>query len=407
MRMKYFGFILLIWVPGGLHAQSDAEPCSAPKLNGGYFVPEHETYSHGTKLQYACNTGHKPAVEGWWATSTCHRGEWFHKPQCIDENACILPTIVNGKYEVPQEGWFKNGRRIFVTCDKRYELKDKAATAQCKNGTWSSLPICQKTRDTCSEPPKIPHAVVIRQQYQELFAADSQVEYRCEKGYTMEEAQRNPIICMGGNWTNGPNCTSRPVTGQGGSAEVGTPGSDTTSAGGGTQSGGSRPGTGQGGSADVGTRGRDTTSAGGGVGRGSSTTSDVRLTTTTIDNCVSEPVILHGEVVYRDEMQLKYACVSFYTLVGEATVVCYNDGNWSQFPTCKEAFCVMKPRAYTHGLTTHGPEYINEGHGKHIPCIWAYYSVVVHCANGVLSYTNCCSSYDHNRGLCPIIGTTS
>lgn len=64
-------------------AQSAAQPCPAPKLVGGYFVHEQETYSHEDHLIYACDNGYKPAVEGWWATSTCHNGTWSHTPQCM------------------------------------------------------------------------------------------------------------------------------------------------------------------------------------------------------------------------------------------------------------------------------------------------------------------------------------
>lgn len=78
-----------------ISAQSAAQPCRAPRLVGGYFVPVQETYSHGTKLAYACENGQKLTVEGWWATSTCQKGTWSHKPQCIGKCFVnISPGIV-------------------------------------------------------------------------------------------------------------------------------------------------------------------------------------------------------------------------------------------------------------------------------------------------------------------------
>lgn len=59
------------------------QTCSAPSLDGGYFVPVQEIYSHGTNLSYSCDNGLKPAAEGWWATSTCENATWTPKPQCI------------------------------------------------------------------------------------------------------------------------------------------------------------------------------------------------------------------------------------------------------------------------------------------------------------------------------------
>ncbi|KAL3987868.1 ficolin [Sarotherodon galilaeus] len=54
MCIKYFAFALL-WFPGG--SQSTTQACDAPTLDGGFFAPKQETYSHGTKLSYTCNEG--------------------------------------------------------------------------------------------------------------------------------------------------------------------------------------------------------------------------------------------------------------------------------------------------------------------------------------------------------------
>lgn len=55
--------------------------CSPPALTNGYFVPQQD----GRTLTYSCETGFKPVVEGWWATSTCQKGEWTHTPRCVGE----------------------------------------------------------------------------------------------------------------------------------------------------------------------------------------------------------------------------------------------------------------------------------------------------------------------------------
>lgn len=80
-------FLCLIWafVYRCVSAQSAKKLCAAPRLPDGYFVPEQATYTHETKLTYACEKGYKPAVEGWWATSTCQSGTWSPKPQCISK----------------------------------------------------------------------------------------------------------------------------------------------------------------------------------------------------------------------------------------------------------------------------------------------------------------------------------
>lgn len=112
MDIPYFVLALLIFLPVGLDgkmnilicnhlnplkaqslsanlafflclAQVAAESCGAPSLSGGFFLPNTDIYSIGSNLSYGCDEGHKPAVKGWWATSTCQNGEWSPKPQCI------------------------------------------------------------------------------------------------------------------------------------------------------------------------------------------------------------------------------------------------------------------------------------------------------------------------------------
>lgn len=59
----------------------------------------------------------------------------------------------------------------------------------------------------CGEPPQIPHAV-IRQGYQDLFAAYTELQYECEEGYSVEGADTKASInCIDGNWKDGPVCS--------------------------------------------------------------------------------------------------------------------------------------------------------------------------------------------------------
>ncbi|XP_040911107.1 complement factor H-like [Toxotes jaculatrix] len=287
MCIRCFGFVLLIWFPGVLHAQSATQSCSAPRLDGGFFAPKQDTYTHETRLAYTCNEGRKPVVRGWWATIKCENGIWSHQPQCIDETACIPPTIPNANYIKNSKGWYEDGHTLRITCNKGYEHKDGVTTASCINGKWPSVPICEKDLFLCSEPPKLPHAIIINQGYQEVFAADTEAQYECEDGYTAEGAHtKKSIFCINGNWTEGPTCRSSTSSGSGPSF-------------------------------------------------------------ITIDNCGTYPTVPNGVVVQEDRMYLKYECNSFYTQVGLDTVVCQSDGTWSQAPVCKE----ILPSNFTKGMT--------------------------------------------------------
>lgn len=153
----------------------------------------------------------------------------------LDEGACLPPEITNANIPPSKQGWYPNGKKIRVTCVEGYTHQNFLATAQCGNGSWSSVPVCtSKFRrvemllsvnlspchrrkcpspterlGACDEPPRIPHAVVINRGHQEVFAEDSQVQYQCKEGYVMEGESGNQksIFCIGGKWTDVPTCS--------------------------------------------------------------------------------------------------------------------------------------------------------------------------------------------------------
>ncbi|XP_028283400.1 complement factor H-like [Parambassis ranga] len=203
MCLRCLGLVLLVWFPGVLHVQSAALPCDAPILNGGFCVPEQKTYPDGTTLTYTCDSGLKPAVEGWWATSTCHDGEWSHEPQCINETSCIPPTTPNVNPTPPSKRWYEDGSRINLICDSGYEINPaKAREAVCKNGVWSSVPVCEISHNSCVEPLMIPNAVLLHK-YQEVFSHGTELQYQCN-----EDKQTHHIQCSSGTWVNGKKCST-------------------------------------------------------------------------------------------------------------------------------------------------------------------------------------------------------
>ncbi|XP_041659530.1 complement factor H-related protein 1-like [Cheilinus undulatus] len=362
MRMRYLVFFLLIGLPGALHAQRAAQPCSAPSLDGGYFVPEQESYSHESEISYTCDSGRKLVVEGWWATSTCQDGAWSRKPRCIDEKACLSLKIPNGKYNKRRTGWYHDRSTIRVTCEDGYELKNRRATAICLNGAWSSVPVCEISIDSCGVPPKIPHAVIIGQRYQKVFPADSELQYECQVGYTVENAgSKKSIICMAGNWNECPTCSKQttPDAGHGGPEEAKSSRGHSTSPGSGTRTGSG------------------------------------------VDQCGVAPVIQNDILVQEHRMHLKYQCNAFYTLEGPDTVTCYSDQTWSELPQCKEAFCVLDLSLYrVYGLQQTGKLLVKEGNTKVVSCVRPYHESHFTCKNRRITYTYCCSQHDHNYGYC-------
>ncbi|XP_034558824.1 complement factor H-like [Notolabrus celidotus] len=365
MCMRCLRCVLLVCFSGLLYAQNVEQHCPAPSLDGGYFLPKQDTYYNESTIIYACENRLKPAVEGWWSTSACQNGKWIPEPQCIDEKACVPLTVTNAKNTENSNSWFKEGEKIRITCMEGYELKNWDATAVCLNGTWSSVPICERSNQSCSEPPIIPHAVIVGQTYQELFALDSKVNYECEDGYAVEGAEsEKTIVCINGGWTAGPTCIRK-----------------------------TRPGTGHGqGGATGGRHEGDTTFAG------------RAPRPVAIRNCGRYPLVPNGEVFGYTDWFLKYSCNSFYKLEGQKTVMCYSDGSWSRAPTCKVAFCSVDTDQYPE-LVDVGLQYLKDGEKVEFECVkkshwWFDHYSVAKCTDGILMQKKCCNRIQLNTRTC-------
>ncbi|XP_039878233.1 complement factor H-related protein 1-like isoform X6 [Simochromis diagramma] len=339
MCVRTLGFVLVLF-PGLLQAQG----CDPPRLVHGNFLPRQETYSDRTTITYSCDNEYKPVVEGWWATSTCERGKWSHEPQCIDESACFGPTIPNGKYPENSNGWYEDGSTLTITCDGGFEHQNQINTTTCGNGKWSSAPVCERSMSACSAPPKIPHAVIINQRYQQVFAAGSEVQYECEDGYT---AHTKKSVCIQGYWTAVPTCTSSSTS--------------------------------------------------------DSNNRDNSLIPINIQSCGARPYIENAVIVEEGPMHLKYQCNRYYKLAGPEAVSCYSDAHWSKLPTCEEAFCVVDPARYArYGLVKTSPEYMREGETKPFPCTTKDYYINVRCTNRRIFLSTCCPTADIFYEVCRV-----
>uniref|UniRef100_A0A667Z4J1 Sushi domain-containing protein n=1 Tax=Myripristis murdjan TaxID=586833 RepID=A0A667Z4J1_9TELE len=346
MCCRCLGFVLLIWLPGLLPVQSQEESCWAPRLDGGYVVPAQQSYTHGSSITYACDNGRKPAVESWWATSSCQNGEWQPAPQCIDEKSCLPPVIHNAQYTENPHGWYSDSEKIRITCNSGYEFKNQDTTAVCKNGTWTSVPTCDKSNKACDAPPKIPHAVIINQEYHDLFPEDSIVTYQCEDGFTVGgDATEQLLYCIVGNWTQTQPCS------------------------------------------------KWTTYKDGWIG---GTLTELRVSTLLTANCgppgteSDVPVCNHETEIW----SLTYECSDFYKLEGPAQVMCYSSGSWSELPTCKVNFCTVDTADYADLLQLGQLKYIKERETQNLDCrAQDYWSrqlrAVFSCRNGRISRTEC------------------
>ncbi|XP_061588885.1 complement factor H-related protein 1-like [Cololabis saira] len=346
MQIKFYHVALLVWLAGVLDAQRPRASCGPPSLNKGYFLPVKKSYGHETTITYACENRHKPVAEGWWTTSKCLNGKWSPEPQCIEDTACLSPTIRNAKYTKTSDGLYKEGNVIDITCNQGYTHRDHDVTAECIHGKWSSVPTCEKSVDACIFPPKVPNAVIMHQ-YKEVFPDGSKVEYRCKTGYTTEQREISKSIqCSRGTWDEAPTCSS-------------------------------------------------STSS-------SLDEEDTRPSFTSIHRCGKFPVVENSVAEPQGQRSLKYKCVNLYELQGPETVVCHSNRKWSDLPTCRENFCSVDTNADPE-LKNTGVAFLANGETMWLACEdkWKFENFALfQCKDLQPILSRCCNSFQITTGIC-------
>ncbi|CAG5896999.1 unnamed protein product [Menidia menidia] len=65
-----------------------------------------------------------------------------------------------------------------------------------------------ESNSACTEPPSCPQALIIKQEYREVFPENTEIQYKCKDGYVTEEGvHMKSIFCRDGSWSEGPNCS--------------------------------------------------------------------------------------------------------------------------------------------------------------------------------------------------------
>ncbi|XP_034145728.1 complement factor H [Esox lucius] len=326
-------FVLLVSLHGTVHAQG-VTSCRKPKLDEGYFNSEENVYNEGTTLYYGCNKGRKPVAEGWWGITVCKNSQWTPEPQCIDESDCVAPDNPNAKVRKPsEEGWYKNGRSVNFECDEFYETK--RTNAKCENGIWEDLPVCEKRKDLCGEPPQVKNAV-ITQEYRDTFLDSSSVQYKCQDSYNLNIT--DPTICISGIWSGIPKCiqvqepssAEKTDTGEEAQRPTGRPepsGSGPFVPGEEAQRPIGRPEPSGSGPFVPGKEAQRPT------GRPEPSGSGPFLP---VEKCGEKPVVDNGDYISdNNRMALTYKCKMHYELEGPEQVMCHSNGVWSETPVCK------------------------------------------------------------------------
>uniref|UniRef100_A0A3P8XY12 Sushi domain-containing protein n=1 Tax=Esox lucius TaxID=8010 RepID=A0A3P8XY12_ESOLU len=142
-----------------------------PKTNG-FLVRE---IASSSTFYYSCNENFIPSTGG--------------------KLHCQIPDIPNSK-AVSQND-------MKITCNHGYILVG-TNTIKCTNGEWETpLPECKLDPASCGPPPRADNAIV-KILCQKIFMEESRVNYECRKTFVMDGP--NEITCKNGIWTTPPIC---------------------------------------------------------------------------------------------------------------------------------------------------------------------------------------------------------
>ncbi|XP_076814212.1 sushi, von Willebrand factor type A, EGF and pentraxin domain-containing protein 1-like isoform X2 [Clavelina lepadiformis] len=196
------------------------EPCFPPDdiSNAYYVLMGADDFVFGSHVEYNCNEGYNPLGEN---RLDCQSdGMWNNPDDPFKCNPvpCSLPEeLQNGKIErqgtIPDDNSYTFGHSIAYICLPGFDLVG-TPTSDCQStGTWSAqTPMCEPVH--CGMPPEVDNAAVELQRgpYKDGPHFKSQVIYKCDEGYRLEEAQIGTRLCESeAEWTgNAPVCERVP-----------------------------------------------------------------------------------------------------------------------------------------------------------------------------------------------------
>uniref|UniRef100_A0A3B4A3Z9 Sushi domain-containing protein n=1 Tax=Periophthalmus magnuspinnatus TaxID=409849 RepID=A0A3B4A3Z9_9GOBI len=212
--------------------------------------------------------------------SVCHFCRFCRKAgmtlrSSSENTACFDPKIDNGIYE--KATVYLNNTTLRIKCKPGYADKKSHAVAQCENGQWKKLPVCDNT--SCGPPPRIPNSVIINKEYSDIFPVETEVFYKCQTGFELH-MDTNNSVCSHGQWYP-PPFTSKSILSQ------------------------------------------------------------HLVMSCPVNRCGHIPQINFGSLTIDEgQMFVSYQCDQWFKLKGNSIVRCFN-GQWTQPPTCEGIHLVV------------------------------------------------------------------
>nr|XP_038039006.1 complement factor H isoform X1 [Anas platyrhynchos] len=175
--------------------------CSVTHLENGYFRYNHDTYTEGERIQYACNPDYRTESAG--GEVTCTKNGWSPFPRCIRKKTCQSIVLDNASFPSTR-GTFALQAKVTYTCHDGFvtpEGKDRGET-RCQENGWTPTPKCIKS---CEKPD-----VHILDDHvdKSVFLPGDTIAYSCPEGFqTADNMATGTTSCeINGEWKPAPRC---------------------------------------------------------------------------------------------------------------------------------------------------------------------------------------------------------
>ncbi|MCJ8729447.1 hypothetical protein PDJAM_G00106490 [Pangasius djambal] len=327
MRVKMSLWTLLLFLLAFV-SRGKAGECPRPVPEGNVVLTNSailkNNFPDGSEVTLKCAVGY--VVDQGSNTITCVNGGWNKQELTCKKKDCGIPrSAPNMNYAILNGTLF--GAHIRPVCDRGYYLQG-SSYRQCLANGWTGKSQCLLV--TCGQLPEIPHSIIVSEPTKEILKFGDVIEYSCEDKYTL--VGNRSVVCQeNGNYSSLPQCGGecpRPVP-EGNVVLTNSAilknnfpdGSEVTLK----------------------------CAVGYVVDQGSNTITCVnggwnkQELTCKMVTCGQLPEIPHSIIVSEPTKEIlkfgdviEYSCEDKYTLVGNRSVVCQENGNYSSLPQCEE-----------------------------------------------------------------------
>ncbi|KAF5905652.1 complement component receptor 1-like protein, partial [Clarias magur] len=187
-------------------SRGEAGECLKPELNGNVVFTDSallkNNFPNGSSVTLECAVGYEVANGS--DTVTCQSGNWSEQKLICKKKDCGLPrSTPNLSYSTPDGTLF--GAYIKPICDSGYYLQG-SSYRQCLASGWTGRSKCLMV--TCGKIPEIPHSIIVSKPQKEILAFNDVIEYSCEDTFTLEG--NGSVVCQqNGKYSSLPRCEGK------------------------------------------------------------------------------------------------------------------------------------------------------------------------------------------------------